>query len=390
MRQQSDRMALLAFGGLLSLAVCIGVSRFVYTPILPFMETGLGISKPDAGLLASANYLGYLLGALFGTRRNLAGSPRRWFLTSLVTCAFTTLAMGLTTNFEIFLGLRLIGGITSAFVMVFGSTLILSRLALNNRSGLAALHFAGVGTGIALSSVLIITVERLAVDWQGMWIASGILSFLIVPFIFYLVPPVSEVGTQAAATEPLRYSRSLKALILSYFLLGFGYIITATFLSTLVRQLPDVQWMQSYIWLIVGLAAMPSVAFWSWVSRRVGNRRSYSFAGFAMAMGVTASVLGDGPIVLSLAAILLGGTFMGMTALGLVEARNMVPDHARQILAVMTLAVGIGQIVGPIFAGFVHGVFGNFVMASLMAATGIIIASLMVWRKPALVGDPHP
>ncbi|MEX0582416.1 MAG: YbfB/YjiJ family MFS transporter, partial [Sneathiella sp.] len=179
-------MALLAFGGLLSLAVCIGVSRFVYTPILPFMETGLGISKPDAGLLASANYLGYLLGAMFGIRQNLPGSPRRWFLTSLVTCALATLAMGLTTSFEIFLILRLVGGVTSALVMVFGSTLILSRLAANNRSGLTALHFAGVGTGIALSSVLIIVVEALNMGWQGMWIASGVLSLILVPLIFHL------------------------------------------------------------------------------------------------------------------------------------------------------------------------------------------------------------
>ncbi|MEX1035401.1 MAG: YbfB/YjiJ family MFS transporter [Sneathiella sp.] len=376
-------MALLAFGGLLSLAVCIGVSRFVYTPILPFMETGLGISKPDAGLLASANYLGYLLGAMFGIRQNLPGSPRRWFLTSLVTCALTTLAMGLTTSFEIFLILRLVGGVTSALVMVFGSTLILSRLAANNRSGLTALHFAGVGTGIALSSVLIIVVEALNMGWQGMWIASGVLSLILVPLIFHLVPPVSETGAAAAAVPPLRYSRPLKALILSYFLLGVGYIITATFLSTLVRQIPEVQWMQSYIWLIVGLAAMPSVAFWSWIGAYVGNSRGYAIAAFAMAVGVSASVLGDGPIVLSLAAILLGGTFMGMTALGLVEARNMVPDHARQILAVMTLAVGIGQIVGPVFAGFVHGIFGDFVMASLIAAAGIVVAGLLMWRKPA-------
>jgi MFS family permease len=290
--------------------------------------------------------------------------------------------MGLTTNFEIFLGLRLVGGITSAFVMVFGSTLVLSRLAQNNRSGLAALHFAGVGTGIALSSVLIVAVEALNFDWQGMWIASGILSFLAVPLIFYLVPPVSEASEVATTADPLNYSRPLKSLILSYFLLGFGYIITATFLSTLVRELPDVQWMQSYIWLIVGLSAMPSVALWSWISNRVGNRHSYAIAGFAMAAGVTASVLGDGPILLSLAAILLGGTFMGMTALGLVEARNMVPEHARQILAIMTLAVGTGQIVGPIFAGLAFGFFGDFTFASLTAAAGIIVGSLMVLRKP--------
>lgn len=47
--------AVLALGGLLSLAV--GIGRFAYTPILPYMTAGLDLAKSEAGLIASANYL---------------------------------------------------------------------------------------------------------------------------------------------------------------------------------------------------------------------------------------------------------------------------------------------------------------------------------------------
>src|SRR5947209_16736662 len=51
-------------GGVLALAAAMGIGRFAYTPILPAMEAAAHLDTAQAGLLAAANYAGYLVGAL--------------------------------------------------------------------------------------------------------------------------------------------------------------------------------------------------------------------------------------------------------------------------------------------------------------------------------------
>ncbi len=158
------------------MAVGIGVGRFVYTPILAPMMADLGLSKSTSGLIASANFLGYLTGALGASRATLPGSRRVWLLGSLLLSAATTAAMGLTLSVPIFMILRFAGGVASALVLILASALVLDRLAEARRPGLAALHFAGVGVGITVSAVLVAAFLATHAGWAAMWLGSGAVS----------------------------------------------------------------------------------------------------------------------------------------------------------------------------------------------------------------------
>ena len=57
----------IALAGLVALAVAMGLGRFAFTPLLPMMLNDGVVDLPTASWLASANYLGYMLGALLCT-----------------------------------------------------------------------------------------------------------------------------------------------------------------------------------------------------------------------------------------------------------------------------------------------------------------------------------
>lgn len=362
----------LAFGGLLAMAAGIGIGRFVYTPILPPMVEALSLSKAEAGLIASANFVGYLAGALLAAVR-LPGSRRTWLLAGLALNAICLAAMAMTTSLPLFLLLRLAAGIASAFCLIFSSALVLDRLATAGRSGLSALHFAGVGIGIAVSAALVATLGA----WQSMWLASAALAVVAAAGVVVTVPAEDAPSSTAAAATRSGYSTAFMILAAAYFLFGFGYIITATFLIDIVRGSPAIRHLEPYAWVLVGLGAAPSVVLWGALGRRIGILPAFAVASLLEAAGVAASVLWLQTMGVVIAALFLGGTFMGLTALGLIGARETGEGDPRGRIALMTASFSVGQILGPSFAGFAYDATGSLAMPSLVAVAALVMAALL-------------
>jgi predicted MFS family arabinose efflux permease len=275
-----------------------------------------------------------------------------------------------------FLALRFAGGVASAFVLVFASALVLDSLSAAGRPNLSAVHFAGVGTGIVLSAALVSSLAAWGGGWRSLWLACGLTSMFTVGIVAGLIPDRVEPAT-AITSCPSRANPPLTALVVAYGLFGFGYIITATFLVAIVRASDQVRAFEPLIWLVVGLTAAPSVALWTSIGERIGIARAFALACGVEAVGVAASVLWLAPTGILLAAALLGGTFMGITALGLVGARRHSQGDPRRTLAVMTAAFGLGQIVGPTFAGAVYDATGSFLVPSLAAVSALLVGALL-------------
>lgn len=373
--------AIYALAGMVAMAAIMGIGRFVYTPILPGMMDELGLSASDAGLIASANYAGYLLGAILAAGNWGQGREYGVVMGSIVTTAVLAIAMGMTESVPLFIAIRFMAGLASALAMVFLSTVILSRLALAGRADLQAWHFGGVGLGMALSALTIGALVLAGAGWNAGWLWSGALCAVAFIVVFLIVDR-GPVAIQRPLSEPsLPKSPVLLRLIIAYGLFGFGYIITATFLVAIVRSGEAGRLFEAAVWLVAGLAGFPSVWLWNRFASKYGLAKAFAVGCVVEAVGVAASVsLGAyiGPLI---GAALLGGTFIAITSIGLQFARQLAAQAPRRVFAIMTAAFGFGQIVGPLMAGWVADYSGSFAMPSFLAAGVLLVAAVIVLKR---------
>ncbi len=384
-------MTKLMIGGISALALAMGIGRFAYTPVLPSMQLDQGFDNQLAGVIASANYLGYFIGAF------AAGAvPKQWSRTrvlrvSLLSGLVTTAAMAATESAWIWIVLRFLSGLASAGILVLVTATVLEHAARLGRTYLAAILFAGVGLGIAISGLAVLLLDQ-QVGWRGDWLALAVISgLLLLPAWLWVVHERHAADPEASeAPDERPYSYPLAFLVLAYFCEGAGYIVSGTFLVAIVQALPGLSAYGEVAWIIVGLAGVPSCLLWAALGARWGFVAALIAAHLVQACGIVLPLVSAGPFAVVLAAILFGGTFMGITTLTVGLAGRIAPANRARVVGRVTAAFGLGQILGPIAAGAMADRAGDFELALISAAAVVVLGALLLLIGRLFAAAPKP
>jgi len=367
--------------GAIAMAAAMGFGRFSYTPILPSMISGVPLSAADAGFIASANFVGYLVGAVLAAYGWATGRERSVALLALAASALLLAAMAMTTSVAIFAVIRFLAGGASAFAMVFTSSIVLSHGAMAGNDHVQAAHFGGPGAGIALSSVMVLLVGLFyggADAWKVSWIGGAIYSAISLLAVWWLLPAGPSASAQTGKEPPIAWSLPMLLVTASYGLFGFGYVITGTFLVTIARMDAAGQIVEFLCWFIAGLTAAVALFAWKPLVRPLGLGRIYVAALLVEAVGVLATVLLPHSAAPLIGGALFGATFLAITAYGLQIGRKLSPASPRRTLATMTAAFGAGQIIGPIVAGWMAERTGSFTAPTYVAAIALLVCAALV------------
>jgi len=360
-------------GGALLIAAAMGIGRFAYTPLLPPMVEGFDWTVAQAGDVASANYLGYLLGALLASWLPARGGVWPWLLAGAAATVATTGAGMWVEAYWPWLVLRFASGVASALCMVFGAGVIMAWFAGRGRYDLGTAHLSGVGAGIVLSVLVIAALRGAGAGVAALWGALGAFSLLLAGLGLLLLRPLAgrpaRVAAAAGPAVPVAGDPAvLRRHIAAYGLFGFGYVVTATFIVAMARTVEAAAWLEPASWLAVGVLAVPSVWFWQRMALRFDIARALRIAYLLEAAGVLLAGFAAGPVAVLVGGALLGGTFAGITAVGLSAARAAAGRDVERALALMTASFGLGQLLGPLVAGRLAEISGGFGLPSLLAA----------------------
>ncbi|QGQ45903.1 YbfB/YjiJ family MFS transporter [Metabacillus sediminilitoris] len=364
-------------GGMLSLVIAMGIGRFAYTPILPLMQKELSFSNTIAGYIASSNYAGYLLGAILVGSFPFKKNRTILLRISLIITILSTALMGLTYSNLLWNVLRFLSGISSAYVLVIASGIVLDKLTTISKTNWSGLFYGGVGLGIFLSSLLIPGLNHLF-RWEGTWIGLAVVSGILTFFVWIWLdekPNADEVKTKQETFTQAPSNKGLLLLNIAYGLEGLGYIVTGTFIVTIAENTSSFQNGATLVWMMVGLAAIPSCLIWSFLSKKWGYVNSLVFAMTLQAFGIAMPALWGSQTSFIISAILFGATFMGITTIAMTLGQQMNPSNSRRTIGTLTAIYAIGQLIGPILAGVLTSFTHNFNTALIGAASVILIGA---------------
>ncbi len=356
-----------ALAGLIALAVAMGIGRFAFTPLLPMMMAEGSVSIAVASLLASANYLGYLVGALVctfqpwlwhraGWRSGVDG-PRlvRW---GLVATCLLTLGMALPAP-ALWPAMRFGAGVASAVVFLYTSGWCLEQLARRGVPAMGALIYTGPGAGIFVSGLAASGLVAAGLPAMAGWVAfaalAAVLTVVAWPvFDRRLAHPgtAGQAGQTAGSEAALSGTGDMAVLSLAYGLAGLGYIVTATFLPVIARAaLPGSPWPDLF-WPLVGVGVMAGALAASRLPND-GNQRLRLAACYGIqAAGVAAGVVAPTLAGFAVGSLLLGLPFTAITFFAMQEVRRIRPGAPTSAMGLLTAVYGVGQIAGPPIAAW--------------------------------------
>ena len=361
--------------GLFSLVLTLGVARFAYTPLLPVMLKETLLSDALGGWLATINYMGYMLGALIAASISDLQLKDKLYRLGLVVATLSTIGMALAENYLLWSMMRFLAGLSSATGLLIGSGLILNWLLKHGHRPELGIHFGGLGLGIAVSAgVAMLMVDHL--NWAQQWEVFALVGLILaIPAWFWVPKPddtlLTTQGNTLVDNPPLK--SWMRLLFIAYFSAGFGYVITATFLVTIIEQQPNLQGNGNLVWLITGLAATPACVIWDRIARRINTLKALMLAYGLNILGIVIPVFNSSLPGVMVSGFLFGATFIGIVSLMLTMVGKFFPTRPAKPMGKLTLSYGVAQIIAPALSGMLAESTGNYNTPLLLAAVIMLV-----------------
>lgn len=364
--------------GICALILTVGIARFAYTPFLPIMLNETSLDKLSGGWLATFNYIGYLSGVVLISFLSSLQTKFLFYRINLVLAVLSTVLMAVTTDMVLWSILRFIGGLSSTAGIILAAGFVMGWLKQNGYKSALGIHFSGLGLGIAIPGLVIVLITPYF-NWAEQWLIMGLFGILFFLPAWYLMPAPAVQPPSATKLEAPNHIW-MRLMTAAYACAGVGYVISATFIVAILEEMPSLTGHGNLIWVMLGVAAIPSCILWDKVAEQLGETSAILTAYSIILLSILIPLFSESLLFNVIGALLFGATFAGIVSLMLVYVGHKFPHNPAKAMAKLTISYGIAQLIAPALAGYLSTLTGNYLSALWMAATIMIIGIVLVWR----------
>jgi len=381
---------IVAVTGSIAMFCGLGLGRFAFGMLLPSMSSSLGLSYTQSGLLGFANLIGYLVAVMLSPLVLPRLGTRNTATINLILIAISMLGMAFTTSFPVLCALYVLTGIGSGGV-VLPMMSVMSHWFFPSHRGLAlGLVMAGPGFGIILSGFVVPRLLPIStlLSWQTGWLIFAVINIAVAWLTFILIRNhPNDVGQNPFGripTLPVKNNKKLERsnvrllvhLGIIFAIYGATYMVYVTFIVTsMVSSYQLSEATAGGIWAWIGLLSMFSGILFGWISDHIGRRLGLALAFFFLAIAYLLVGLTDWSLGLYSSIILFGLVVWSVPVIMSASAGDYFgPAAAASALAALTFAFSGGQALGPVVAGYLAEITGDFSISYMTSGIAAFVA----------------
>lgn len=396
----------LAIGILINLVV-LGFARFAYGVILPFMQKSLGLSYTQAGILGAATALGYVGFVIpAGAVASRIGS-KITFASGLLLCTVSLFVLGWTQSFWTALVWMFLAGVGTSFSYTPLVGYFMERYP-QIRATVTGIISGGAGVGMLVVGFIVPFLNHLSPErgWRDAWLLFSVVGMLTFALALTLAPvkrkrDLNEEMQDVSAGEAkshdnlpgardigpdLRAAVYLNPRVLLYgwiyFTIGLSYLIPPTFLLAFMIHAGMTPALAGTWVSLNGLLGILSGPLWGILADRFEIRGVFRLSILLNMVALFLPMFRDSALFFLIASLLLGLTVGGVIALLLASVSQQV--NMRDVpaaLGYVTFYFGMGQLLGPMIAGWMidswnHGFAAAFGFAGAALGLGLLMTFL--------------
>ena len=365
--------------GIISIFIGVGIARFSFTSLLPLMLNDF-LTIKLVGFLASVNYIGYLIGSIVAIFIKDIYTRIQFFRLGLILSIISTIILGITINEVLWTISRIIAGFSTAMVLVVCSSIVMSKLNIEDKTKMMGIYYSGIGFSIVIVDLIIKTININNNLWQFSWLILTIFATIFSIYPLYILSLDKKINNQNIKhkIEKHIFTPFVIILIIAYFCEGVGFVVQATFLPDIINKLEGLEGFGSLTWLFVGIAGIPASIIWMKLAYKFGSTNMIIYALFIQIIGILIPTITNNIYLNILSGALYGGTFIGLSALFMNLVGKLSGKNPVVLMGTITTSYSIGTIVAPLYCVALYEKFNSHKYSLYLTALIVFLGLLLL------------